>query len=80
MHSVKLLIYVSLFVQILANISKIRSDVFSRLVGEPFTLDEEHDGCENNGLLSGLTLNKKGPYGGHLGRISSKVLKKERLS
>ena len=73
MHSVKcevkLLIYVSLLVQIVANIFKIRSDLYRRLVGEPFILDEEHDGCENNELLLGLTLNNKGLYGGHLGRI-----------
>ena len=82
MHSVKfevkLLIYVTLLVQIVANISKIRADLYHRLVGEPFILDEEHDGCENNGLLLGLTLNNKGPYGGHLERIwtSGKVLKR----
>ena len=57
MHSVKcevkLLIYVSLLVQIVANIFKIRSDLYRRLVGEPFILDEDHDGCENNELLLG---------------------------
>ena len=53
--------------------------MYRRLVGEPFILDEEHDGCENNGLRLGLTLNNKGPYGGHLGRIwtSGKVLKRK---
>ena len=66
MHSVKfkvkLLICVSLLVQIVGNISNIRSVLYRRLVGEPFMLDEEHDGCENNGLLLGLTLNNKWPY------------------
>ena len=82
MHSVKskvkLLICVSLLIQIVGNISKIRSVLYRRLVGEPFILDDEHDGCENNGLLLGLTLNNKWPYGGHLGRIwtSDKVLKR----
>ena len=73
------MIYVNLLVQILANRPKIRSNVYRRLVGEPFILDEEHDGCENNELLSGLTSNKNGPNGTHLVRIwkSGIVLKRK---
>ena len=58
-----MLIYVNLLVQILANRPKIRSNVYCRLVRKPFILDEVHDGCENNELLSGLTSNKNGPDG-----------------